>query len=299
MINLKGCFTALVTPFDGSGLSPNISQESFVDLLLWQKEAGVTGVVPCGTTGESPTLSTEEYEWLYSQSVEAFGSQVLAGAGSNYTQKAIELAQLAEACGAGGVLSVCPYYNKPNQEGIFRHYAEIAESIEIPIVLYNVPGRTGGKIEPLTALKLAEQFSNIVGIKEASGVEKNWEVINENKPKEFHLISGNDDNTLQMMQHYSASGVISVASNIAPKTMQHFTQLGLNGKWNEMQKLNTQLSPLFRDLFIDTNPIMPKTALNMLGKNAGGFRLPLCETNQKNTLQLQKTLNELTKTWME
>ena len=299
MINLRGCFTALVTPFDGSGLGPSINQESFVDLLLWQKESRITGVVPCGTTGESPTLSMDEFEWLYSQSVEAFGSQVLDGAGSNYTQKAIELAQLAEACGAGGVLSVCPYYNKPNQEGIFRHYAEIAESIEIPIVMYNVPGRTGGKIEPLTALKLAEQFSNIVGIKEASGVEKNWEVIKENKNADFHLISGNDDNTFQMMQNYSASGVISVASNVAPKTMNNFVQLGLDTQWTEMQKLNTTLTPLFRDLFIDTNPIMPKTALNLLGRNVGGFRLPLCETTERNTIQMKKTLTELSKTWME
>jgi 4-hydroxy-tetrahydrodipicolinate synthase len=289
-MRLEGCFTAIVTPFKGSGTKVPVDWEVYKELLKFQDENKIAGIVACGTTGESPTLSHEEHGRVIEATVENSKGMVIAGTGSNSTWEAVKMSKDAEEAGAHVSLQVCPYYNKPSQEGLFRHFGAVAEAIDIPIMLYNIPGRTGREIAPQTMARLAEEYSNVVGVKEASGSEKVWKEIREACGKRFLILSGNDSDTYALMKGYGAKGIVSVASNVLPKLMVKFTELGLEGKFSEMEKENARLKPLFDVLFIDTNPIPVKEAMNMLGLRAGGFRLPMCETSDENRKKLRKVL---------
>ncbi len=290
---LKGCFTAIVTPFTSTGLRPPVDWEAFEKLLTFQKEEGVEGIVACGTTGESPVLSHEEHDKVIEFTVEKFGDTTIAGTGSNSTWEAVELTKHAENIGANASLQVCPYYNKPNQEGLFRHFGAVAEAVNIPIILYNVPGRTAREIAPETMARLAREYSNIVGVKEASGKEEVWKQIREHCDDDFIILSGNDGDTYRLMKGYGATGVVSVASNVIPGRTSKFITMGLKGKFDDMAKEDQVLSELFDALFIDTNPIPIKAAMNLCTIDAGGFRLPLSDLNEEKKENLKNVLNQL------
>lgn len=289
-MRIEGCFTAIVTPFKGTGTKTPVDWEAYKELLEFQDENKIAGIVACGTTGESPTLSHEEHSRVIEATVENSRGIVIAGTGSNSTWEAVKMSEDAEEAGAHASLQVCPYYNKPNQEGLFWHFGAVAEAVDIPIILYNIPGRTGREIAPQTMARLAAEYSNIVGVKEASGSEKVWKEIREACSRKFLILSGNDSDTYALMKNYGAGGVVSVASNVFPKLMAKFTELGLRGNFPEMEKENSRLKPLFDVLFIDTNPIPVKEAMNMLGLKAGGFRLPMCETGEENRKRLREVL---------
>lgn len=289
-MRLEGCFTAIVTPFKGTGAKTPVDWEVYKELLEFQDENKIAGIVACGTTGESPTLSHEEHGRVIEATVENSKGIVIAGTGSNSTWEAVKMSEDAEEAGAHASLQVCPYYNKPSQEGLFRHFGAVAEAVEIPIILYNIPGRTSREIAPQTMARLAEEYSNVVGVKEASGSEKVWKEIRETCGRKFLILSGNDSDTYALMKNYDAKGVISVASNVFPKLMVEFTDLGLKGKFSEMERENSRLKALFDVLFIDTNPIPVKEAMNILGLKAGGFRLPMCETSEENRKKLREVL---------
>ena len=292
-MKFEGCFTAIVTPFKGSGVKPEVDWEAYIELVKFQDENKIHGIVACGTTGESPVLSHEEHEKVIEVTVENAKSIVIAGTGSNSTWEAIELTKAAEDVGAHASLQVCPYYNKPNQEGLFKHFSAIAESVDFPIILYNIPGRTAREIAPATMAKLKEEHSNIVGVKEATGKEEVWQKIREACGKDFLILSGNDGDTFKLMRDYDAKGVISVASNIIPKRMVDFVNLGLSKKFGEMEKENEKLAKLFDVLFIDVNPIPIKEAMNLAGLKAGGYRLPLCEISEDKKKKLVEVLKEV------
>jgi 4-hydroxy-tetrahydrodipicolinate synthase len=290
-MELRGCFTALVTPFKGSGVNPPFDEQGFRALL--RAQAPVAGIVPCGTTGESPVLSKEEHERIVEIAVEEFSGTVIAGTGGNCTRKAIESSEHAQNAGAHALLQVCPYYNKPNQEGLFKHFGAVAEAVDLPIILYNVPGRTSREIAPETMARLEKEYSNIVGVKEATGKPEVWKKIRELCSKDFVLLSGNDQDTLKMMQEFGGAGVISVASNVIPARMQKFVEMGLEKDFSGMKKEHEKLLNFFDTLFIDTNPIMVKEAMNLLEMPAGGFRLPLCETSDANRQKMKEVIAEI------
>ncbi len=290
MVGFEGCFTAIVTPFKGTGVRTEVDWEGFRWLLEKQSEGRVSGIVPCGTTGESPTTSHEEHNRLISISVEHFKGMVIAGTGSNCTWEAIEMTKHAEDAGASASLQVCPYYNKPNQEGLFRHFGAIAEATSLPIILYNIQGRTSREIAPETMARLAKEYSNIVGVKDASGSQQVQQNIRQACGEKFIILSGNDNETFWMMRNVGARGVISVASNVIPKRMAEFARIGLEGNWQAMEKENNALEEFFATLFIDTNPIMVKEALNLVGLPGGGFRYPLCETSEANRKKMREVL---------
>ncbi|MEM2979461.1 MAG: 4-hydroxy-tetrahydrodipicolinate synthase [Methanomassiliicoccales archaeon] len=284
-----GCATAIITPFRQDG---SIDEEGLRELINFQEEHGIDAIVPCGTTGESATLSHEEHIRVIEIVVDqARKAKVIAGAGSNSTQEAIFLSKAAKDLGADAILSISPYYNKPTQRGIYEHYEKIARSVDIPIIIYNVPSRTSSNIEVATVAKLAE-ISNIVGIKEASGNIVQVMSIIAQTPKSFTVFSGDDILTFSMMT-LGAKGVISVASNVAPLMVKKMVDCLLSGKWEDARHLHYKLMPLFRTLFIETNPIPVKTALRLMGKPAGVFRLPLCDMSGANLEILKNTLREL------
>jgi len=287
-----GCFTAIVTPYKGTGIKSALDVEAFRKLLELQNEGGVSGVVPCGTTGESPTTSHAEHNKLIDLTVEHCKGKVIAGTGSNATWEAIKMSRHAQDVGAHATLQVCPYYNRPSQEGLYRHFGAIAEACDLPHILYNIPSRSGREIAPQTMARLAGEYSNIIGVKEASGKPEVWKAIREACGNDFLILSGNDGDTYALMREYGARGVISVASNIVPKRMAEFTKYGLEGKFEDMAQEHGALKELFEVLFIDTNPIPVKEALNIMGLPGGGFRLPLCETNNDNRIKIRETLKK-------
>ncbi|MFQ5800648.1 MAG: 4-hydroxy-tetrahydrodipicolinate synthase [Candidatus Hydrothermarchaeales archaeon] len=289
----EGCFTAIVTPFKGSGVRAPVDWDSFRALLEFQDENGTSGIVACGSTGESATLSIEEHNEVIGFVADNSRGATIAGTGSNSTWEAVEMTRHAQDVGAAASLQVCPYYNKPNQEGLYQHFAKIAESVEMPIILYNVPSRTAREIAPSTMARLAEEYSNVIGVKEASGKMETWEGIRRECPKDFVILSGNDGDSFALMKDYGAKGVISVASNLIPKDMADFVALGLDGRFQEMQKEHERLSEAFDILFIDTNPIPIKYAMNSRGLGAGGYRLPLCETTAEKKKQIDGVLSRL------
>jgi 4-hydroxy-tetrahydrodipicolinate synthase len=293
MAEFKGCFTAIITPYVGTGIRTPVDWDAFRQLIELQDKGKISGIIACGTTGESPTLSHEEHNKVISATVEHAKCLVVAGTGSNCTWEAIEMTKHAEDTGADASLQVCPYYNKPNQEGLFRHFGAVADSVDIPIILYNIPGRSGKEISPETMLRLSEEYSNVIGVKEASGKEETWKKIREVCGEKFLVLSGNDGDTFKMMRDYKARGVISVASNVAPKLMVDFVALGLQGKWQEMEAQNGRLKEFFDALFLDTNPICVKIALNLMGVKAGGFRYPLCETSEENAAKVKAALKKM------
>jgi 4-hydroxy-tetrahydrodipicolinate synthase len=286
----EGCFTAIVTPFKGSGVKTPVDWEGFKSLLEFQDENGTAGIVACGSTGESATLSIEEHNEVIEFVATHSSGMTIGGTGSNSTWEAVEMTRHAQDVGAAASLQVCPYYNKPNQEGLYQHFGKIAESVEIPVILYNVPSRTITRIEPSTMARLAEEYSNIVGVKEASGDEDVWKTIRSECPDDFTILSGNDDDTFALMKNYGATGVVSVASNLIPKDIADFVALGLDGRFQEMGKEHERLSEVFKLLFVDTNPIPVKHAMNWKGLNAGGYRLPLYEMGAEKKKQIEETL---------
>ena len=290
---VTGIYTAIVTPFQDEATQA-LDFKAFDRLLDSQLEAGVDGLVPCGTTGESPSLSNEEQLTLIRHTVNrARGkAKVLAGTGTNATRTTIERSQAAVDVGADAVMVVVPYYNKPTQEGLFRHFKAVAESTRLPIILYSIPGRCGVEIAVDTVLRLARACPNIVAIKEAGGTVERVNQLHAALPPEFTILSGDDALTLPFMTA-GAEGVISVASNIYPREMVRIVQSFADGRLAEARELHAHYYPLFRDLFIETSPVPIKTALALAGRISGELRLPLCEMAPANAAKLLATLRTL------
>ncbi len=285
----RGTFTALVTPFRNGG----IDVSAFETLIQTQIAAGITGVVAIGTTGESPTLSRDEREEVIRLTVTTANKRcvVLAGTGSNATQHAVTDTKVAEKLGVDGALLVAPYYNKPSQEGLFRHFKAIAEATSLPIILYNIPGRCSVDIVPETVARLAKECRNIVSIKEASGSVERVSDLRRRLPESFTILSGDDSLTLPFMA-VGAAGVVSVASNLFPSEVCALVRTCESGDLKSASKLHRRLLPLFKDLFIEPNPVPVKTALGWRGAISGEVRLPLCEMSEANQARLRKTLEE-------
>src|SRR6266511_3652399 len=285
----RGTFTALVTPFRNGG----IDTSAFAKLIETQIAAGITGVVAIGTTGESPTLSHEEREQVIRFAVTTANKRclVLAGTGSNATQHAVADTRIAEQFGADGALLVAPYYNKPSQEGLFRHFKTIADATSLPIVLYNIPGRCSVDILPETVVRLAKECRNIVSIKEASGSVERVGDLRQRLPESFTILSGDDSLTLPFMA-VGAAGVVSVASNLFPSEVCALVRATESGDLKLAEKSHRKLLPLFKDLFIEPNPVPAKTALGWRGAMSSEVRLPLCEMSEANQARLRKTLED-------
>src|SRR6516164_6340722 len=285
----RGTFTALVTPFRNGG----IDLSAFEQLIEAQVTAGITGIVAIGTTGESPTLSDEEREQLIRVAVSKANKRclVVAGTGSNSTEHAIAGTKLAEKLGVDAALLVAPYYNKPSQEGLFRHFKAIADATSLPIILYNIPGRCSVDIVPETVVRLAKECRNIVSIKEASGSVERVSELRRRLPDAFTILSGDDSLTLPFMA-VGAAGVVSVASNLFPAEVCGLVHACEEGDLKSAAKLHRKLLPLFKDLFIEPNPVPVKTALGWRGAMSGEVRLPLCEMSEANQARLRKTLEE-------
>jgi len=285
----RGTFTALVTPF----LNGGVDDSAFNKLIETQIAAGISGVVAIGTTGESPTLSHEEREQVIRLSVATANKRclVLAGTGSNATQHAIADTKLAEKLGVDGALLVAPYYNKPSQEGLFRHFKAIAAATSLPIMLYNIPGRCSVDIMPETVARLAKECRNIVSIKEASGSVERVGDLHRRLPESFTVLSGDDSLTLPFMA-VGAAGVVSVASNLFPSQVCALVRACESGDLKSAATLHRKLLPLYKDLFIEPNPVPVKTALGWRGSMSGEVRLPLCEMSEANQDRLRKTLEE-------
>ncbi len=285
-MSFGGCMTALVTPFKQG----KVDEKSLREHVRRQILSGVDGLVPVGTTGESPTLSYKEHERVIQVVVEAAGRKVpvIAGTGSNSTEEAIELTRFAKKAGADGALMVAPYYNKPTQEGLYRHYLAVAKKVDIPIVLYNIPGRTGISMTPETVARLAK-IPTIVAIKESTGsMDQASHILS---LCGITLLSGDDSLTLPLLA-IGAKGVISVASNIVPGDIAEMVRVFLRGDRLEAQALHQKLFPLCRALFVETNPIPVKRAMKILGFCSDEVRLPLCEMKKENDGILKKAIKE-------
>ncbi|MEJ5300326.1 MAG: 4-hydroxy-tetrahydrodipicolinate synthase [Thermodesulforhabdaceae bacterium] len=279
----KGAFVAIVTPFNDG----RVDEETLRQLIEFQIAEGTNGIVPCGTTGESATLSFEEHERVVEITVEQVNKRVpvIAGTGSNNTAEAIRLTRHAYKAGADAVLMISPYYNKPTQEGLYRHFAKVAAEVDIPIILYNIPGRTAVNMEPETIERLS-RIPNIVGIKEASGSMKQIMDIIARCGEDFAVLSGEDYLTFPLMS-VGGKGVISVVSNIAPRDMSEMCRLALEGKWDDARALNYKLLPLCHILFCETNPAPVKAALAMMKKiPSDEVRLPLAPLSETNRAKL-------------
>lgn len=269
----SGALTALVTPFKDEALD----EEAYRNFIEFQITEGIHGLVPCGTTGESATLSHEEHERVIEICIDQARGRVpvLAGAGSNNTAEAVRLTRFAQKAGANGALLITPYYNKPTQEGLYRHYKAIAEAVEMPLVPYNVPGRTGCNLLPETLARLAKDFSHIVGVKEATGDMAQGSKTLSSCPAGFSVLSGDDFTALPLMA-LGGKGVISVTSNIVPGRMAAMCNAFNKGDVAEAARIHHELFPLHEAMFFESNPIPAKTALSLMGKMEAGLRLPLC-----------------------
>lgn len=287
-MSFRGIHTALITPFRDD----RIDTDAFKALIERQIAAGVTGIVPVGTTGESPTLDTEEHIEVIRLAVEyaAGRCQVIAGTGANATKEAIELTQAAEKLGATGTLQVCPYYNKPTQEGLYRHFRTIAESTALPVMLYSVPGRSGIEIGVETAVRLAADCPNITAIKEAGGSVERVNQLFSALPADFAILSGDDPLTLPFMA-CGAVGLVSVASNIVPEVLVNLVNTCLSGDFVAALAQQKQFYPLFRGLMsLEVNPIPIKSAAALMGHCSGEFRLPLSPLTDEGTAKLSALL---------
>ena len=282
-----GTYTAIVTPFRGGKLD----EAALKQLVQAQIRGGVDGIVPVGTTGESPTLDFEEHIRVIELAVEfAKGRiKVVAGTGGNATSEAIYLTKAAEEAGADGSLQVAPYYNKPTQEGLFRHFKAIASETALPLMLYSIPGRCGIEIAVETVRRLAAACKNIVSIKEAGGNVDRVSQLRAALGDKFTILCGDDSLTLPFMS-VGAQGVVSVASNVIPREVSRMVKAFAAGRVTEARRIHGRFYPLFKDLFIETNPVPVKTALAMQGLMAAEFRLPLCPMNAKNREVLRATL---------
>ena len=286
MIQLQGVYTAMVTPFKNG----EVDWENLRNFVEFQVKNGVAGVVPVGTTGESPTLSPAEHLKVIETTVEVVNGrcQVIAGTGANSTAEAIELTREAKAIGADATLQVTPYYNKPTQEGLYRHFSLVADTCKLPVVLYNVPGRTGTAIAPETIARLAKN-TNMLAVKEAGGsVERVSEILS---LCDIAVMCGDDSLTVPMMS-VGAKGVISVASNIIPAELKKMTDACAAGDFASALALHKKYFKLFKTLFIESNPIPVKAAMAMLGQIEEVYRLPLCEMAQGNRDKLESVMRE-------
>ena len=289
-MKFKGSYVALITPFKENG---GLDEYKIRELVNYHIENGTSGIVPCGTTGEAPTLTFSEHEKVIKIVVEEVKGriQVIAGAGSNNTNRAIELTKYAKELGADAALSTCPYYNKPSQRGLYEHYKKIAEEAKFPIMLYNVPSRTGVNIEAETVAKLAE-ISEIVAIKEATGSLEQMIKIQDLCGDKIEILSGEDHLILPMLS-IGAKGVVSVVANIMPKEMSDLISSFLNKDFDKAYKLHTDLYDVSRNMFIEGNPVTVKTAMKILGKvNNDDVRLPLLPSEENTYKKLEKLFKE-------
>lgn len=282
-----GSGVAIVTPFDGN----KTNYEALGELIDWQIENGTDAIIICGTTGEASTMPDEEHLAAIEFTIKRVAGKVpvIAGTGSNETEHAVELSKKAEALGADGLLQVTPYYNKTSQKGLVAHFSAIANAVSIPIILYNVPGRTGMNI-PIPVLKELAKIDNVVAIKEASG-NIGYTVKVAAEVPELYIYSGNDDMIVPIMS-IGGKGVISVLANVMPKETHEMCQAYLDGDCQKAMKMQLEYLDLVNDLFIEVNPIPVKTALNMMGKNAGNLRLPLVDMEDGNAAKLEATLKK-------
>lgn len=285
----RGAIVALVTPFQNG----RVDEAKIKELVEFHLENGTDGIVPCGTTGESPTLSTEEHEHVVEICIASVAGRVpvLAGTGSNSTAEAVTLTKHAAKSGADGALIVSPYYNKPTQKGLYLHFKAIAESVNIPIILYNIAGRTAVNIAPETMAQLAGDCKNIIGVKEASGSLDQMQMIKELCPENFLLLSGDDALTLPVLS-IGGVGVISVVANIVPADVARLVKTFRAGNLEEARRIHYKLFPLVRAMFLETNPIPVKKAMELLGHCSGELRLPLCEMGDENLRKLKSALQK-------
>jgi 4-hydroxy-tetrahydrodipicolinate synthase len=280
-------YTAMVTPFD-QDLQVNYSKAA--ELAGYLVKNSSDGIVVSGTTGESPVLSKDEKIKLFSTVKDKVGGEieVWAGTGSYDTQASIYLSQAAEKAGVDGLLLVVPYYNKPSQEGLYLHFKSIAESVSIPVMLYNIPGRTGMNMLPETVLRLAA-IENVVALKESSGMMDQMSMLKNILPEKVAIYSGDDSLTLPMVA-LGAAGVVSITSHLVGNQIKQMLNLYAAGDVKEAQQMHNYLFPIFKGLFITTNPIPVKEALNMMGMDVGGLRLPMCGANQGELEQIRKLI---------
>jgi 4-hydroxy-tetrahydrodipicolinate synthase len=288
-VNWGPVVTAMVTPFN-ENLEVNYdAAQALAELLV---QTGSTGLVVSGTTGESPTLRHEEKVTLFRKVKEAVGNRaaVLAGTSTYDTEESVRLSQEAERAGVDGLLLVAPYYNRPSQEGLYQHFKTIAHAVDLPVMIYNIPGRTGVNVEPTTLLRLAE-ITNVVAVKEASGNLNQMSEICAGAPDGFLVYSGDDSLTLPLLA-VGGVGVVSVASHVVGRDIRRMCEAFFAGKVQEATKLHHRMLPLFKALFCTTNPVPVKAALNMLGANVGGVRLPLVEANDREKEIVRKALRD-------
>jgi len=284
----SGSYVALVTPFKNN----RVDVEKLEELVEFHVNKGTSGIVPCGTTGESATLSHEEHRLVIETVIKAVNGRVkvIAGTGSNNTTEAIELTRFAKKVKADGCLVITPYYNKPTQNGLYLHFKEISEAVDVPIVMYNVPGRTAVNMLPSTVAKLAK-IKNIVGLKEASGDITQVSQIVRDCGEDFDVLSGDDAMTFPILA-VGGKGVISVVANIVPEKMANLVEAFNRKDINKARKMHLQMFPLFSAMFYETNPIPVKTAMSLMGMISGEIRLPLCKMSEENLAKLKTTLKE-------
>jgi len=290
-MQLHGCGTALVTPFHQDG---SIDEPALRNLVAWQVESGIDFLIPCGTTGETPTLSHDEWLHVIDVTVEVVAGRVpvMAGATSNSTAEAVAKAkQVAGRPGVNAILTASPYYNKPTQEGQYRHFKAIAEAVDKPIMLYNVPGRTGANIEPATLARLAE-VPNIIAVKEASGNITQIAEVCSTVPEHFLVFSGDDALTLPVIA-LGGAGIVSVASNEIPHEMAQMTRAALNNEWPAARGLHRKYLPLMQANFIESNPLPVKAVLAMMGRIEENYRLPMLPMRRDTRSKLQKIATEV------
>jgi len=288
----RGVFTALVTPFTPTGA---VDISAFKRLVEYQIAEGVDGLVPCGTTGESSTLSHEEHDRVIDLTVKFAAGRVpvIAGTGSNATSEAIQLSQHAEQAGVDAVLLVNPYYVRPTQKGLYLHFKAIAESVSIPCIPYNIKSRTGVNLENKTLLRLMDEHENIIGVKEASGSLDQVKGLINLRHKEFSVLSGDDNMTVDLIEA-GGNGVVSVAANLIPRQMKEMVHNALDGNFKKARELEKRLMPFFEACFVETNPIPIKTAMAMKGWCQETFRLPLCSLEKEEHYDLiRKSLASL------
>ena len=285
----KGSIVAIVTPFKNG----KIDEKAYRKLIEFQINSGTSAIVPAGTTGESSTLSYEEHDRIIEITIEQVNKRipVIAGTGSNSTQEAVMLTQYAAKAGADASLQVAPYYNRPTQKGLYEHFKAIANSVEIPIILYNIASRTGVNIEPETIAKLSRDCRNIVGVKEASGNLEQMSRIRQLCPQDFALISGDDSLTLPVLG-IGGTGIISVVANIVPKDVADLVAEFERGNIKKAQEMHYKLLPLIKAIFIETNPIPVKTAMGLLGMCEPDLRLPMCAMSPENLEKLKIALKD-------
>jgi 4-hydroxy-tetrahydrodipicolinate synthase len=289
-MNLRGCGTAIVTPFKSDG---SVDEKALRNFVAWQVESKIDFLVPCGTTGETPTLTRDEWLRVIEITIEAAGGRVpiVAGATSNCTSEAVERAKtVAKIKGVDAILTASPYYNKPTQEGQYQHFKAIAEAVDKPLVLYNVPGRTAANIEPATLARLA-QIENIVAVKEASGSLSQIADVCNAVPESFLVFSGDDAVTLPVIS-LGGVGIISVASNEIPKEMAEMTRAALTGDWTTARRIHRKYLPLMQANFLESNPMPVKCVLARMGKMAENYRLPMLRVKPETRTKLEKIAKE-------